>query len=247
MTAIVGLFCTDGVVIGSDSAASMADGMGHTIEQPVRKVHVIDDTYLLAGTGSRGLGQRIMQLILEKKNELKSANGHIDLGKRLSSFGIKDFVDTHIQPHSHHGFGYGCLVGFYKGKGVHLLELGTRDFQPEFLGGEAPFCTMGSGQRITDPFMAFLRKHYFASGPPTVKEGKLYVALTLQHVIDLNTGGVNGPLQIGVMENTGATSKATLLAPAQLTELETSLAEWDKHLEKFGKEAAAAAPIPNPA
>ena len=62
MTVIVGILCSDGVVIGSDS--TMVAGRlttGYTIERQegdVLKIEVIGDDTITAVTGAMGLGQR---------------------------------------------------------------------------------------------------------------------------------------------------------------------------------------------
>ena len=53
MTLLVGVLCTDGVVIGSDSAATLESGV---LQSPVKKVHVVNDSILVATAGSVGLG-----------------------------------------------------------------------------------------------------------------------------------------------------------------------------------------------
>jgi hypothetical protein len=63
MTVIVGILCSDGVVIGSDSAmvAGRAQGGGYTIQREdgdVLKIEVIEGSTITAVTGAMGLAQR---------------------------------------------------------------------------------------------------------------------------------------------------------------------------------------------
>ena len=51
MTAIIGIYCRDGVVIGADSSASFSHTPAfRTIEQQVRKLEVIGSQIILART-----------------------------------------------------------------------------------------------------------------------------------------------------------------------------------------------------
>ena len=51
MTALVGIYCKDGIVIGADSAATSTTGGGQrTIEQPVMKIDIIDDRIIITGS-----------------------------------------------------------------------------------------------------------------------------------------------------------------------------------------------------
>ena len=51
MTVLIGVLCSDGVVIGSDSAATFTAGNLRTIEQPCKKIHVIKNNILVRGLG----------------------------------------------------------------------------------------------------------------------------------------------------------------------------------------------------
>ena len=58
MTAIVGLHCSDGVVIGTDSSTTFAGAARPTIEQPTRKIDIVGGRVIVATTGAVGLAQR---------------------------------------------------------------------------------------------------------------------------------------------------------------------------------------------
>ena len=65
MTAIVGIRCKDGVVIGSDSSATFGDGVGRgVIEQLTsRKIQIVGESVIVAGTGAVGHMQRFSAVI----------------------------------------------------------------------------------------------------------------------------------------------------------------------------------------
>lgn len=64
MTILVGLYCKDAVIIGTDSAATFSDAnSSRTIEQGTKKIDIIGERVIIAGTGSVGLGQRFKQVV----------------------------------------------------------------------------------------------------------------------------------------------------------------------------------------
>ena len=63
MTAVVGILCSDGAVIGADSSMTMVAGTFRTIEQPIEKLAVVDNRIIIAGTGSVGHGQRFKNVV----------------------------------------------------------------------------------------------------------------------------------------------------------------------------------------
>ena len=243
MTAIIGVLCADGVVIGSDSAASFGFGGSQTIEQPVKKIEIIGDHVIVAGTGQAGLGQRFKHLVrgLYDKKEF-GRHDHIGVGKMLAKEGIQDFTSTNSSKGQ-----YGALVAFSQAQKFYLIEMAVNDFQPEFKTADAPFASLGCGQPITDPFLGFLRKIFFANGPPNLQDGKFIATWALLHAIELNPGGINGPLQVAVLKNNGGQFKASLLEAGELEEQAASVQAAEEHLRGFQRQLAGANPAAIPA
>jgi hypothetical protein len=68
MTAVVGVLCEGGVVVGTDSSATFAHDIGPeqqapTIEQCMDKLRVVGDSVIVVGTGAVGLGQRFCAIV----------------------------------------------------------------------------------------------------------------------------------------------------------------------------------------
>jgi 20S proteasome alpha/beta subunit len=194
MTAIVGVYCKDGVVIGSDSSATFTAGQYGTIEQPTKKIDILGNV-IVAGTGQIGLGQRFCAVVKKAWDEKKFQNSEIEVAKYLCSNGIKDFASTEAKRGE-----YGALVAFPIMSQFHLCEFSIVDFQPEMKNDRLWYVSMGSSQPITDPFLAFIRQVYWNEGLPTVNEAMFAVTWTLDHAISINPGGVNGPIQMAVLE-----------------------------------------------
>lgn len=228
MTAIVGLLCTDGIIIGSDSSVTFIAGRVETIEQPIEKISIIDNHIIVAGTGPIGLGQRFERIVNALWSE-KKFNGHyIDCAKLISSETIKDFSSTGAPKGA-----YGALVAFPVEGKKYLCEFQQSDLQPEFKTKDIWFVSMGSSQPITDTFLAFMRDIFWMNGPPTVADGIFAVLWTLQMAIQINPGGVNGPVRIAVMSKTKGSLNARLLSDEELAETRQAVDEMKSLMRKL--------------
>jgi proteasome subunit B (beta)-like protein len=168
MTALVGVLCSDGVVIGTDSAASFAAGQTFTIKQKVQKAFVINDgNVIVAGTGQVGMGQRFNDVVQKVFTNGRCKNKRpLDIARELSTEARKDFSTTMAHENQ-----FGALVGFCSLKAPQLCEFAQRDFQPELKDPKMWFVSMGSGQPITDPFLGLIKKAFFQESQPTLPEG----------------------------------------------------------------------------
>ena len=98
MTAIVGLLCKTGVIIGADSSTTFTAGQIRTIEQPTQKLDVIGGSVILAGTGQVGLGQRFSAIIQKAYDDNTFSKTPVEVGKYLSRLALDDFRSTYVQP-----------------------------------------------------------------------------------------------------------------------------------------------------
>ena len=231
MTALIGLRCSDGVVVGADSSStSVAGGQFRTIEQPAQKVFVIDDKYIVAGTGSAGHCQRFCNLlkVAYDAKEFREKS-EFDVCRMMTQKAIQDFASTGSQTGQ-----LGALMAFPVKSKFHLAEFDIATLQPEFKTGDRWFVSMGSGQAITDPFLALMRKAFAPDGPPNLQDGLFMAAWALEHVIELNTGGINGPSQIAVLQaDRKGDFTAKLLDNSEIEEHIESTKAAIKHLRTF--------------
>jgi hypothetical protein len=95
---------------------------------------------------------------------------------------------------------------------------------PEEASADLPFAAIGSGQSIADPFLAFLRRIFWANKQPSLADGIFAVLWTLEHAIQTNPGGVSEPKQVVVLEKCSDKWKARELAPE----------EFEEHIEAIG-------------
>jgi len=229
VTALIGLLCSDGVVIGADSSATMTAGNMRTIEQRVKKVFIVVERMIIAGTGSVGMCQRFTNAVQRAFEEKKfsSLKFATDYAKNLSATGKIDFQHTGC------GDGkFGALVAFPHDNNAQLCELAGTDFQPELKTPDMWFVSMGSGQPITDPFLGLMKRVFYKNSVPTLKEGIFLTTWALTHVIELNPGGVNGPPQIAVLPN-GLNEKARIIGDEELAEHQNSVEGAEAHMALY--------------
>lgn len=273
MTVLVGIVCEDGVVLGADSAETFfASGSSFaTIESlTAKKIQIIGSAVLTATTGAVGLGQRFKEVMNDLHARgllpLKDTRGEppfrdvpvMAQGIHISNATLKNFERTMsvAQQQPDRGWGLGALVALPIMDRAELFEFDPVQFHPERKGDPdehqrertTRYVSMGSGQVIADPFLAFIRRVFWMTDKPKLSDAKLAVAWTLHQVIQLNTGGVGGDQQIASLEKKEGYWIARELSEGefteQVTELETHVGKYrESYLAKFTQPAAA---IPKP-
>ena len=234
MTLIVGILCSDGVVMASDSAATFGTGGLATIgQQPVQKVRKIGDNILYSATGAVGIAQLISARIGERwgNGGLKDIKTLEAMMQRLAGE-IGGVVNPFLQSAQAQKNLTGdastslckSLVAIPVDKKAHLFQF---DFNgaPEGCTKELPFVALGSGQLIADPFLAFLKRLLWSDHEPTIAEGRLAAVWTIDHVSRTNAGGVGGAIQLATLSNqAGNFATASISSPEHISE----------HLQRVG-------------
>lgn len=199
MTLIVGIRCTDGVVVGTDSAMTFASGQDLTIEQPLRqKIEIVQNQIIVAGTGELGLGQRFIDIVKHfwKVEELQGKSS-VDIGRRLAQLAIDDFSSTRAEPGS-----YGALVAVPCAAGsLELIEFSLASFQPEVKTRDNWYVSMGSGQYVADPLLGFIRRTFWKDDPPSHQDGIFATTMVLELGCEMAPTGVAKPIQIAVLNS----------------------------------------------
>ena len=223
MTLIVGVQCSDGVVLGADSGATYVAGntVGNpTAMQPTEKLHSIDNSVIMGVSGPVGLAQlyldRVSTLWFQS---LKQETVTIADTQRLVSKVL--FEDANLAASRARSI-LGGSQNWLSMVGTHsLLALPagpSRDptmLQIDFSGAteaaseDLPFVSIGSGQPIADPFLAFLRRVFWNNDTPTVQDGIFATVWTLQHAINDSASRFAAPVTVAVLKEDGARHLAT--------------------------------------
>lgn len=230
MTLVVGILCTDGVVIGTDSAATMSSGGVPTIEQPYReKVTVFNNQVIIAGTGEIGLGQRFEHCVRRCwKNKGFDGNNAVDVGCNLAHESIKNFRRTDLDL-----INFGALIAFPHNSKPAMIEFVAGKFQPEVKTKSSWYVSMGSGQQAADPLLGMARKMFWGDSPPNLRAGIFAATMVLTLGCEMAPHGVSSPIQMALLFQTKNGGYGAKKVGAE--ELQESIENVDGALKHFGK------------
>ena len=242
MTAVIGVNCVDGVVVGADGSVTfVADQQRSTIEQPTKKIKIIHDRIIVTGSGSVGYQQRLVRVVtklLDGNDRFHDNNNPVDnndpvaIGELVCRKSIENFQRTYVKK-----LDYSALIAFPAGNKLSLCEFpGDSGFQPELklLDDGSWYVSMGSGQYITDPFLAFLRSIFWKDGAPTIRGGVFTVLWALLHACEVNPGGINEPITLAVLRRTKKGKiLASELSSAELAEYRNIVDDAEQHIGDF--------------
>lgn len=241
MTLLVGVLCSDGVVIGADSAATLGVPNQPTVRQSVPKVEIVGGCALIATSGPIGLGQRLAGEFRETIEQHKLPTGMKSHKVMLS---LRKTFFEHIGPEMQAAAVAAQLIGSSNaqvsavsqtllamsvdGK-ARLYEFDAQG-APEEKTASLPFVCLGSGQMLADPFMAFLRGIFWEDGKlPTLNEGLFATVWTLTQAIAVSPAYIALPIGIFTLRQSGASCQARQVNDSELGELGQAVAgarEW---------------------
>lgn len=213
------------------------------------KIRIFSDQVIVAATGAVGLSQRLdfhVEAAVKGSvfRNLKTLECATNISTRFLTDCQKSFVGSHPQ---FGGINFGAVLGALVENKPCLVEYATTDFQPEVKQGKLFFVSMGSGQSLADPFLAFISRVLWNNAIPTVKDAKFGVYWVLDHTIKLAPGGVGGPIKIAVLQSVDGKWKAEELPEIQ--EQAEYISELEAHIGSFAQKAiqnAQTSPIPGP-
>src|SRR5207244_4889228 len=110
------------------------------------------------------------------------------------------------------GVNFGALLAMVVQDIPYLVEFDSVGFQPELKEGKHFYVTMGSGQVLADPFLAFIKRVLWKETMPDVERAKIGVYWELKHTCGQAVGMVGGDLKLGVLRKQGGDWKASVLA-----------------------------------
>ena len=211
MTLIVGIKCEDGVVMGADGAATLGVMGQSTARQATKKLEILNNRVVVGVSGSVGLAQRIRGEIqtLWDSHQLTKKKPHEIMVT------IRNALWRHVEPEMQAAQVASRVVGpavasqscicttmialpMQKYCGLFQFD---QQCAPEEASDGLPFISIGSGQPLADPFLAFIRRIFWRDRLPTKAEGIFAALWTLQHAIDTAPGGIGDPTQIVLIES----------------------------------------------
>ena len=246
MSVVIGIRCSDGIVLGSDSAASLMNQGMVTAQQRSMKKVAANGRVLSGITGNTGLGQRVRAELESKFNTGAWTSDRQSVLTQMRRHMFQNIVEIELRAAEQAVKTIGhascadaartesLIATVIDGKPelIHLNETCA----PSLVEGDVPFASIGVGQLTADPFLAFVRRILWSKDLPTLSIGTFTVAWTLTHVIHANPNGIGDPLQIGVLERAGGEWVARELSAPEIQEHGDSVREYEKELSAFFSE-----------
>jgi hypothetical protein len=117
------------------------------------------------------------------------------------------------------------------GESAHLVQFSTQ-CNAEEVTADLPFMSLGSGQTLADPFLAFLRRVFWPTDLPSLLDGQLAAVWTLDHVIRVNAGGVAGNIQLVVLtkDASGRNWRCDAVSQEDVDELPRGVAKVERKM-----------------
>jgi hypothetical protein len=227
MTVVVAFHCSDGVVVAADSMLTPTMGGISVGHHSGIKCSVITGPQLFAFAGDQGQAARFKLITETMAPQIVSAAHPLLHGVNLSQQILAQLNSTGIPPQN---VGVNAVVGFAHGGGCHCCVF-EGSLQPRLLDKDHYYVALGSGKLSADPFLRFVVDTFCTPGqPPGVHLATFLATWTVQHVIDVNPGGVAGPIKVAVFEKS---------ASGAYVERELPTAEIEAHCQAIDDAAKA--------
>jgi hypothetical protein len=264
MTLIVGVKCSDGIVLGADSTATYVTPLGQpTIRQETAtKLHIATDTVgrlVVAVSGPIALGQsysdeadhyvRSHQNRVTWKNvqEAKTELTKLFWKHAGPTYERAGVVARVIGQAAFNECNHQAAAMFALSDGPHLIGF-SGHCNAEEVTTDLPFVSLGSGQVSADPFLAFIRRIFWPVGLPPLLDGKIATIWTLDEVIKHTPGGVGGNVRVAALaQDQQGDWKCSELSAQEIEDHRQVLSRMeDKMREALTLQVSEAAAIPEP-
>jgi hypothetical protein len=211
------------------------------------KIKIFDGAVIMATTGSVGYTQRLhhhLELAV-KGNVFRNLTAR-EATSNVSNRFLTDLQGSKAPTWPQEGLRFGGLMAAAGKDGPFLAEFETTGFQVEFRTGKIFLGSMGSGQMLADPFLAFVSRVLWRSEMPNVDQGKFGVYWVLSHTIKLAPGKVGLPICLATLTKV---NNAWVAKEQDTQEAGQYINELEDYIGRFTQppiEEEIAEPIPKP-
>ncbi len=195
MTVVAAFLCSDGAVVSSDSMITPTIGGLNVGHHHGIKVYVLPGTQVLAFAGDQGQAARFKLLAESNHKFPATAANALDYPLALAQALSAQFQTTGIG----NAIGVNTILTFLHQSSCFCCAF-EGAMQPRLLDKDHYYVALGTGKLSADPFLRFLVDTFCQSGQPTVREAVFLATWAVQHVIDVNPGGVAGPIRVAAIE-----------------------------------------------
>jgi hypothetical protein len=230
VTVVVAFHCTDGVVVVADSMLTPSIGGINIGHHSGVKCSVITGPQLFAFSGDQGQAARFRFFAETAVANLPATNPLLYV-VNLSQQIVQQLSSTGIPPNN---INVNAVLAFVQGGSCHCCVF-EGFMQPRLLDAHHYYVALGSGKLSADPFLRFVSDTFCAAGqPPNVHLATFLAVWVVQHVINVNPGGVAGPIRVSVFERNAAGGyDAKELQPAEIAAHVTALDDAAEALRKW--------------
>jgi ATP-dependent protease HslVU (ClpYQ) peptidase subunit len=219
MTIIVGLPCTDGVLLGTDSMASAG-----RIASEVEKARTLKHHPIIWGmSGSAFMIQQTQTAIDKAEKRQQARPTPLKIAEKLRDT-IKEAWQVPVVPPGSQESdreAHSCeavVLGWSETSGPSMIHL-PADLAP-IQCTDRPFIVIGSGHELAAAACEALSHHL--DPRPTLDQASLFAYRVISIVCRVSSWGVALPVQIAVANENGA----RLLRGDELEEIETGVQRW---------------------
>lgn len=201
MTIIVGVKCSDGVVIGADSVATSSTGAQNVMQiESNDKLKIFGGKVIVGATGAVGYTQRMHYHLGRAVN----GGGFLSSPKHerpqlLCKRFLSDLQASLAPSHPQVGIRFGALLATEISGDPCLIEYAADTVQPEYKEQKLFYASIGSGQPLADPFLAFVSRVLWQNTLPDIRLGRFGLYWALMHTIKLAPGMVGFPIRMAVL------------------------------------------------
>jgi hypothetical protein len=218
MTVAVGMVCSDGVLVASDSMGSSG-----LIARQVTKVHAFKEQPIIwTRAGSEFVTQRVRNTMASHDvagSDVTPLGMVGDLTAAIrEAYGVPQTPPTHASAEDKWDHSTELLVLSW-GESPSMIHVPADLAAIEC--SERWFATIGSGHDAASAVQAALA-HYSRTAPPTLERGCLIAYRLIEAVCSVSSWGVGVPVQIAVADSLGA----RILSQAEIDELDTGVERW---------------------
>ncbi|OGM28158.1 hypothetical protein A2962_02105 [Candidatus Woesebacteria bacterium RIFCSPLOWO2_01_FULL_39_61] len=246
MTLIIGIVCEEGVVVAADGAATLGNLGLSTVRQQAKKLTILQDKIIMGVSGPVGLGQ----ILLGEMDKIYSESLLSNKEPHEAMSIISDKFRVHINKELEAAQRAQGVVGIGGTAGMSAISFSlvalpiskepclfqfNQQGAPERANGDLPFVSIGSGQQIADPFLAFIRRVLWKGQSPSMGEAIFAAVWTLNHAIDTNPGGISEPIEVMVLRKPNSEWEAVELTEDELKEHKETVTYMEKHISDFNK------------
>ena len=227
MSLIIGLCCSDGIVLGADDAAIFGNDRTPTIRAAFKKIRIVDGASAISVAGTNGLLQQYEDVIVSAhKDDAFASSRPVQamnilrdefMARTNAQFQVAQMLERELGQRAWDSCSAEIVVATRIGTKYRLYHYDKR-MSPQEVTDELPFVAIGSGQQTADPFIAHLRRIYYAKQCPDIALGVMTVVWTLKHAAETGAPNVGTGRQIVTLSIDGDATVVSELPDEQLQE-----------------------------